>query len=75
MKHVFLKELLSDPRYLAIVESVRRETPKVPEYGPKQAQGHDDWVYYSGLREGYRLAAQQFGVRYDGRDDDSGQEA
>lgn len=59
MDKTYLLELRSDPRFQSLVEEVKRNVPKLPEYNPEN-DNTEDWKYTSGTRDGYKLCMLKF---------------
>lgn len=47
------------------IKDIKSETPKLPAYHPYGDTEDKEWIYSSGLKEGYKLALQHFGVNYE----------
>ena len=63
----YIDDLLTNPLYRNLTLQVREETPAIPEYSA--GRPIEDWIFESGRRAGYILAAQAFGVNYDSEPD------
>lgn len=47
------------------IKDIKKETPELPAYHPYGDIEDKEWIYSSGLMEGYKLALQNFGVKYE----------
>lgn len=39
--------------------------PAIPTFDPTENPNRETWIYYSGMREGYKLALSYLGVKLD----------
>lgn len=61
-----IKRLHEDPLFQRFIKEVLIPgAPKVMPFNPS-SDNTDQWKYHSGVREGYRLALSEIGVKIDG---------
>ena len=52
--------------FLDWVRDIENEAPRVPGYDPNQPErDKESWIYYSGMREGYKQILSTLGVQLD----------
>lgn len=60
---VNLKTLHAEPWFQNWIKEVEKSMPPIPTYNPgDQKHNAETWAYWSGMKEGYKLAISHIGV-------------